>query len=133
MDELDDPWRDQLDEVSDTFGAPEVQALFAFVLAVVSMAGFSLLNGTTYFFTELNAVESYKTRSVLAALLGAAFALIPVVVGWRASARTLATDARWIATLARTAVLLGLLSLGLRLVLAVVVASGHDPRSIGRF
>lgn len=132
-DELDDPWHDQIVDVADTFGAPEVQAVTAFVLAVLSLAGFGLLNGTPYFFTELDAAASYKTRSVLAALLGAGFAIVPVIVGWRASARVLVTDAKWIATLARTAVLLGLLSLVLRLVLAVIVAGTHDPRGIGRF
>lgn len=132
-DELDDPWHDQIDEVSDDYGAPDVQALTAFVLGVLSVGGFGLLNGTLYFFLSLDAGASYKTRSVLAALLGAAFALVPVVLGWRASARVLADDARWVATLARSAVLLGMVSLVLRLVLAVLVAGSHDPRSIGRF
>ena len=133
-DELDDPWHDQINEVNDDYGAPEVQALTAFTLAVLSICGFGLLNGTTYLFTSLSAVETYRTRAVFAALLGAAFALLPVIIGWRASARVLSTDARWIATLARSAVLLGLISLVLRLVLAVIVAGTDDPRSvIGRF
>ena len=132
-DDLEDPWHDSIVEATATFGAPEVQSLLAFVLAVLSIGGFSLLNGTTYLFVELSAEDNYRTRSVLAALLGAAFALLPIVLGWRASARVLVTDAKWIATLARTAVLLGLLSLLLRLVLAVIAAGSHDPRGVGRF
>lgn len=128
-DELADPWHDQLVEISDDYGAPDVQAVVAIVLAVLALYGFGLLSGTTYVFTALPGPESIKTRNVLAALLSAAFALIPVIVGWRASARVLASDPRWIATLARAAVVLGLLALVLRLVLAIVAAGTADPRT----
>ncbi|MCU1589826.1 MAG: hypothetical protein JWP11_1082 [Frankiales bacterium] len=131
-DELEDPWHDQLVEVSDDYGAPEVLAVVAFVLSLVSLSGFGLLNGSYYFLPYINSAEGQKTRLVLAALLGALLALLPVWLGWRASARVLATDARWVATLARAAVMLGLLSLVLRLVLSVVTAAATDPSSIGR-
>jgi hypothetical protein len=133
-DELDDPWHDQMAEAADDYGSPDVQALSAFVLSILSIGSFGLLDGATYLITNISAAEDYKTRAVLAAVLGAAFALLPMILGWRASARVLATDAKWVATLARTAVLLGLLSLVLRLVLAVIIAGSDDPRAgIGRF
>ena len=130
-DELDDPWHDQIVEVSDSFGAPDVQAVVAFVLGIVSMLGFGLLSGAPYAFQSFSAGDSFRTRNILAALIGAGFALVPVILGWRASARVLATDPRWIAALARAAVILGLLSLVLRLVLAVLAAAAQDP--VGRF
>ncbi len=131
-DELDDPWHDQIVEVSDDYGAPEVLAVVAFVLSLVSLSGFGLLNGSYYFLPYIHTAEGQKTRLVLAALLGAVFALLPIWLGWRAAARCLVTDARWIATLARAAVLLGLLSLLLRLVLSVAAAGATDPNSIGQ-
>lgn len=131
-DELDDPWHDQLVEVSDEYGAPEVQALTAFVLGVATLFGYGLLSGSTYLFQYV-ANEPQKTRVVLSALLGALLALLPIWLGWRAAARTLPGDARWIGTLARAAVLLGLLSLVLRLILAVIAAASGEPAPIGRF
>jgi hypothetical protein len=127
-DELDDPWHDQLVATSETFGAPEVQSLVAFVLSLLSVTGIGVLNGAAYAFTSLSSATDYKSRNIVAALLGAAFALLPIVLGWRVSARVLDTDPRWVATFARAAVVLGLLALVLRLVLAVVAASAHDPR-----
>jgi uncharacterized protein YacL len=111
-----------------------VQSLVAFVLALLSTTGIGVLNGTAYLFTYISADADYKTQNVLAALLGAAFALVPIVLGWRVSARVLPSDPRWVATFARTAVILGLLSLVLRLVIAVLAAGAPDPRAgIGRF
>ncbi|MDT7536865.1 MAG: hypothetical protein QOI82_450 [Actinomycetota bacterium] len=127
-DEFDDPWHDQIAAAGETFGAPEVQSLVAFVLSLLSMTGIGVLNGAAYVFTSLSSETDYKSRNIVAALLGAAFALLPVVLGWRVSARVLDSDARWVATFARAAVILGLLALTLRLVLAVVAATAHDPR-----
>lgn len=129
-DELDDPWHDHIAEATDSFGAPDVQAVVAFVLGIVTLLGYGLLSGAPYFFFATpSADDDFRTRNVLAALLGAAFALIPIVLGWRASARVLTSDPRWAGTLARAAVVLGLLALVLRLVLAVVAAGADDPAS----
>jgi hypothetical protein len=125
--EFDDPWHDQIAQAGETFGAPEVQALVAFVLSLLSVTGFGVLNGAAYVFMSLSATD-YKSRNIVAALLGAAFALLPVVLGWRVSARALDSDARWVATFARAAVILGLLALVLRLLLAVLAAGAQDPR-----
>ena len=128
MDDLDDP----LAEVTDDYGSPDVVAVVAIVLAVASLCGFGLLNGS-YYFLQYAAGEPNKSRLVLSTLLGAAFALVPVWLGWRTSARLLETDDRWIATAARAAVVIGLLSLVLRLVLAVLAAGADAPTSFGRF
>jgi hypothetical protein len=130
-DELDDPWHDQIVEVADDYGAPDVQALVAFVLGVGSLWGFSLLNGSVFFYLSVGPGDSVKTANVLSALLGAAFALLPVVLGWRASARVLDSDPRWVPTAARAAVILGLLAVVLRLVVAVLAAAAQDP--VNRF
>jgi hypothetical protein len=127
-DELDDPWHDHIVEAGETFGAPEVQSIVAFVLSIVATTGLGVLNGTAYVFTSLSAESEFKTRNVLAAVLSAGFALIPIVLGWRVSARVLDSDPRWVSALARAAVILGLLALVLRLVLAVVAAGASDPR-----
>jgi hypothetical protein len=130
-DELDDPWHDQIVEVADDYGAPDVQALVAFVLGIGSLWGFSLLNGGVFFYLSVGPGDSVKTANVLSALLGAAFALLPVVLGWRASARVLDSDPRWVPTAARAAVILGLLAVILRLVVAVLAAAAQDP--VNRF
>ena len=128
-DDFVDPLHDELVQVGDEYGAPDVQAAVAIVLAVASIWGFGLLNGTSYLFLSFGPGDSIKTANVLSALLGAAFALLPVVLGWRASARVLDSDPRWVATAARAAVLLGLLAVVLRLVLAVLAAAADDPVS----
>lgn len=129
-DDLDDPWHDHIVEAGETFGAPEVQAVVAFVLAIVSLLGYGLLAGGLYFYFNASSdPDGLRTRNVLAALLGAAFALLPVVIGWRASASVLPSDPRWVGALARAAVILGLLAVVLRLVLAVLAAAATDTGS----
>src|SRR4051812_25821779 len=91
-DELDDPWHDQIVQAGETFGAPEVQSLVAFVLSILAVTGLGVLNGTQYVFTSLSAGTDYKTRNIVGALLSAGFALLPIVLGWRVSARVLDSD-----------------------------------------
>jgi hypothetical protein len=126
-DDFVDPLHDELVQVGDDYGAPDVQAAVALVLAIASIWGFGLLNGSYYVFLSVGPGDSIKTANVLSALLGAALSLLPVVLGWRASARLLDSDPRWVATAARAAVLLGLLAVVLRLVLAVLAAAATDP------
>ena len=130
--ELDDPWHDRLLEVSDDYGAPDVLALVALVLAVASLFGFGLLNGSPYFVPFITNDDGQKTRLVLAALLGGAFAVAPVWLGFRSVSRRLETDPAWTAAAARAAVVLGLIALVLRLILAIVAAAADDPTSIAR-
>jgi hypothetical protein len=124
-DELDSPWDDD-DGGAEIFGTPEVGAVVAFVLAVCSFTGFGLMNGTPYIAPFLNSPTERKTL-VAGAIVGAALALVPVIVAWRVIARTLDDDPPWIVTLARTAVILGLASSVLRLFIAVLTAFQDDP------
>ena len=130
-DELHDPWHDQMEDVADDFGAPDILAVVAFVLAVVSLCGFGVLNGNYYFFMSVGAGDSIRAANIMSALLGAAFALLPVSLGWRASARVLDADPRWVATLARAAVILGLLAVALRLVIAILAAAAESDQRFG--
>ncbi len=131
--ELADPWHDHLVEAQETYGSPEVLAVVALVLAVASFCAFGLMNGTTYVVPLFRAAsDDDGTRLVVATLLGAALALVPVWLGWRASSRLLPGDPAWVATLARTAILLGLASGAMRLVVAVVTASQDGPTGFTR-
>jgi len=128
---LDDPWHDQLEAAQDTYGSPEVLALVALVLAIGSTFGFGVLNGSVYIAPFLNAGPSHSAL-VTGALLGAALALVPIWLGWRVSSRTLAGDAAWVSVAARAALVLGLISLLLRLIVAVLQAAHHDPSGFSR-
>lgn len=131
-DDLDDPWHDQLVEVADTFGAPEVLALVAFVTAVASFFGFGVMNGSAYVVPFIHGGEDNSTRLVVGTLLGAALAMGPVGLGWRAVSRALSSDPPWVVSVARAAVLLGLASGLLRLVVAVVEAAHDGPSGFTR-
>jgi hypothetical protein len=132
-DVLDDPWHDALEEASESFGGPDVLALVAFVLAIASFLSFGLMSGTTYVIPlVMDAAEDNSTRLVIATLVGAALAMAPVWLGWRASVRLLPDDPRWIGTLARSAVLLGLASGLLRLVVAFIQATQDGPSGFTR-
>ena len=128
---LDDPWHDQLEAAQDTYGSPEVVAVVALVLAVGSVFGFGVLNGSVYTAPWL-AIGPNHAAVVTGALIGAALSLLPVWLGWRVSSRALAGDATWVSVAARTALVLGLVSLVLRLVVAVLQATHHDPSGFSR-
>ncbi len=132
-DELDDPWHDQLVEAAETFGSPEVLALVAFALAIGSLFGFGVMNGSAYVIPFLGTVGGdNSTRLVIGTVLGAVLAMVPVGLGWRAAARTLPGDPGWVTTVARTAMILGLTSGLLRLVVAFVEAAHDGPSGFTR-
>lgn len=133
-DELDDPWHDQIVEVADEFGAPDILAVVAFALAICSFFGFALLSGSTYTLPFVSALsdDGTKTAVVLGAVLGALLALIPAWLGWRASSQSLPTDPRWVVVLARSAVILALTSGLLHLVVAVLQAAQDGPARFNR-
>ena len=131
-DVLDDPWHDAIEQTSETFGGPDVLALVAFVLAIASFLSFGLMSGTTYVLPLLDQPGDNKTRLVIGTLLGAALAMVPVWLGWRAAVRLLPDDPRWIGTVARSAVLLGLTSGVLRLVVAFIQATQDGPGDFTR-
>ncbi|MDX6199212.1 MAG: hypothetical protein QOJ79_2363 [Actinomycetota bacterium] len=124
-DVLDDPWHDSLVEAGDAFGATEVVAVVAFVLALSSVFSWGLLDGNAYISPFIDALSdnANKTALVLGPVIGAVLALVPVWMGWLASARSLADDPRWVIVLARSAVILGLASGFLHLVVAVLMAA----------
>jgi hypothetical protein len=131
--ELDDPWHDNIVAAGESFGAPDVLAVVAFVMAVASFLTFGLMNGSTYVYPTLTGVDDRSnTPYVLATMLGAALSLLPVWLGWKAASQWLDSDARWVAVLARAAVILGLTSGALRLVVAVVQATNDGPSLFSR-
>lgn len=103
-------------------GDPAALAVAALVLGTLSLGGFGLLNGANYVlpFTE---GQSSTTRTVLAGLLGAALALVPVVLGSVASRRTHPGDPAWVPRLAQAAVLVGGIAVVLRLVATSAAAA----------
>ena len=123
----DDIYDDEDVQVSDSFSTPDVHAVVAFVLSCVSLFGAGVLNGGLYLYQSIPTDDSIRSRNVVAALLSAAFALVPLILGWRASARVIDSDPRWVPTLARAAVIIALLSAFLRLVLAVLAAGSDNP------
>ena len=131
-DELDDDYDDETEAIRETFDAPQIMSIVAFVLAFLSFAGFGLMNGSAYV-TPLLTNEDESGRAVVALVVGAALALLPVGLGWHAASRTLDDDPPWIATLARSAMLLGLGSMALRLVIAIIQAGQEGPTGFGRF
>ena len=122
-DVLDDPWHDAIEDATESFGGPDVLALVAFVLAVASFLSFGLMSGTTYVLPLMEQPGDNGTELVIGTVLGAVLAMVPVWLGWRAAVRVLPDDPRWIGTLARSAVLLGLAAGVLRLVVAFVQAT----------
>jgi hypothetical protein len=118
---------DEFDDDVESFGGPDVLALVAFALAVMSFLSFGLMSGTTYVLPLFEQPGDNTTELVIGTLLGAALAMVPVWLGWRAAVRLLPDDPRWIGTLARSAVLLGLASGVLRLVVAFIQATQDGP------
>ena len=98
--------------------APEALALASLVLAVVSVLGIGLLNGSPYL-PSLFSADGPTDSSVLvlAALLGAALALLPVALGVVALRRLPVDSAS--RTTAAAGVLVAAVSFVLRVVLAV--------------
>ena len=132
VDESDDGTGDEPEALGEAFDAPPVVALVAFVLAILSIAGFGLMNGSTYVAPIVDN-QPHTGRLVFGLVVGAALALVPVGLGWHASSRTLEDDAPWVSVLARAAMLIGLASMALRLVLAVIQASQDNPGGFVHF
>ena len=102
-------------------GDPAALAIGAVVIASLSLGGFGLLNGSNYVLPLTQGMSS-TARTVLAGLLGAALALVPVVLGVMARGRTRPGDPAWVARLAQAGVLLGGAAFVLRLVATAVSA-----------
>src|SRR3954468_10498966 len=131
-DVLDDDYDDEPEAIREAFDAPQIMSIVAFVLAVLSFAGFGLMNGSAYI-SPLITGEDQNGRVVFALVLGAALALLPLGLGWHAASRTLDDDPPWIATLARSAMVLGLGSMALRLVIAIIQSAQEGATGFVRF
>jgi hypothetical protein len=111
-----------LTELLQAVRAPEVLALVSVLLAVISLAGLGLLNGSPYLpALSSGSVPPDKSAAVAVSLLGAALALIPATLGAIALYR-LQSPSSWRA-IAGAGLLLALLSLVLRLTVAAMVAA----------
>jgi hypothetical protein len=108
-------------------GDPAALATASVVLATLSLGGFGLLNGSTYVSPFIGDTASVA-RTVLGGLLGALFALAPVVLGLLAHRRTHPGDPSWVPRLAQAGVLLGGISIVLRLVATAVASISTDGR-----
>ena len=131
--ETPDTKDDQLDPQPDRFRSywtPEVLSLVGFALAVGSMLGAGVLSGgiLAALGTDPN-MQVSDTVQVLAGLLGAAFAAIPLLLGLEAVRNLLEDDPLWVAALARATVLLAGIVMFLRLAqtLAQAVSDGGSP------
>ncbi len=80
-------------------GDPAALAIASIVLGTLSLGGFGLLNGSTYVYPFTDGMAT-SSRAVLAGLLGALFALAPVVLGSLAHRKTHPGDPSWVPRLA---------------------------------
>ena len=112
-------------------GDPAALAVGALVIGTLSLGGFGLLNGANYIYPLTDGIGS-AARAVLAGLLGAAFALVALVMGFHASRRTHPGDPAWVPRVARAGVLIAGTALVLRLIATAIAAvavtdSGWGP------
>src|SRR5688572_27694685 len=103
--------------VAEGLRAPETLALASLVLAAVSLLGFGLMNGSPLVPQVYGEIGPNVTRAVVAALIGAGLALLPVGMGAVALRRLPESSSS--RRLAGAGVLVGGLSFVLRLVVAV--------------
>src|SRR4051812_27345993 len=83
-DELDDDYDDEPGAMREAFDAPQVLAIVAFVLAVLSLASFGLMSGSSYI-SPLFKRPDQNGLLVFGQVLSAALALLPVAIGWHAA------------------------------------------------
>ena len=108
------------------YRTPEVLAPAGFALAVASLLGFGVLNGSIVLILAAGDGAPSTAVQVAAGLLGAALAAIPFILGLEAVRHLLADDPVWLVGLSRATVLLGAIVVILRLLqtLAQAIAGG---------
>jgi hypothetical protein len=122
---------------------PMTLAFLAFSLAFLTVLGAQVFRGISYTIAfapkalnDLSNGDSPKASTsylVAAAFLTAAFSLIPLALGVRGLKRTVDDDPAWVAALLRAAVALAALSLLLRLITAVMLATTVQDGTAGLF
>jgi len=123
---------DLLDDEPDTppsalsaYRSPEVLGLAAFALSLSALFGFGLLSGSILL--SVYDGPPSEGRQIAAALLGAALAGIPMLMGLDATRHLLDDDPVWVSAVARAAVLLGGLVILLRLAHTLVAVLSDNP------
>lgn len=110
------------------YGLPGVLALTAAALALASLLGLGLLNGSAYVDPSLaDPTADGRARAVAGTLVGAALALLPIGLGLLGARRGDDDGVAWAADLARAAVLVAALSRAGRVAAAVLLAVGDGP------
>ena len=110
--------------VADALRAPETLALASLVLGAISLTGFGLMNGSAFVPQLYASTGPDVTRAVIAALVGAGLALLPLGVGVAALRRL--PEGSSSRALAGAGILLAAVSVVLRLVVAARVGLEDD-------
>jgi hypothetical protein len=107
-------------------------ALSAIVMATCSLLGLGVLNGSTFLDATWNLPEEVRAHPPeVVTLLGAALAVLPLYLGWKATRSATNRDG-WAAVVGRSAMLVALVSLLARLALAAAQVNGGGG-SFSRF
>lgn len=113
------------------YRSPEVLGLAAFALGVVALLGFGLLSGQVLLALSDQPGAPSQTLQVLAGLVSAALAAIPLLMGLEATRQLLEDDPLWVSAVARGAVVLGAVAVVLRLGHALIQALAGSPSFYG--
>lgn len=118
------------------FAEPFTLALTAFPLSILVILGSQIFRGLSYTIAAAQSVGEGSGSSpdnsyfVAAAFLSAGFSLLPVLLGWAGLNRVIVDDPVWVSGLLRASIVLGGLSLGLRLVIAVIIATNPGTNGL---
>ena len=115
-------------EVVASVKAPETLALASLLLAVISLLGLGLLNGSPYVPELYSDTGMDTTRATVAARVGAGFALLPAALGAVALRRL--PEQSSFRVLAGTGILLAAVAVLLRLAVAVRTATQEGVQYI---
>ncbi len=111
------------------YGDPGVLALVALVLAVLVICGFGVLAGPGIVAAADGPVPT-RAHTEAADVVSVVLAFVPLLLGLRVVSRGLEDDPRWVGVAARSAVLLALFTMLMRLGLLFLVAA-NVPSSGG--
>jgi len=113
------------------YRTPEVLGLAAFALGLASLLGFGLLSGQVLLALSAEPGPPSQTLQVLASLLSAGLAAVPLLLGLEATRLLLDDDPLWVSAVARAAVVLSAVAVLLRLGHVLVQALADSPSYLG--